>query len=168
MIIVEKYKGTAVAEQLVEIVERKGTGHPDFMCDSMMDAISVALSREYMRTFGAILHHNIDKGLLAAGKTVKNFGGGKVMKPMEFTIGDRATFRADGKKIPVADIAIEAAKDWIRGNMRFVDPDKHLRYRVVLAPGSEELTDIFARPGDIRPANDTSSAVGYFPLSPTE
>jgi S-adenosylmethionine synthetase len=38
----------------------------------------------------------------------------------------------------------------------------------VLAPGSEELTDIFSRKGRVRPANDTSAAVGYYPLSPTE
>ena len=168
MIVVEKYKGTAVTEQRVEIVERKGTGHPDFMCDSIMEAISIALSEEYMKEFGTILHHNIDKGLLAAGKTVKIFGGGRVTKPIELTIGDRATFKAAGKAVPVADIAINAAKNWIKENMRFVDPQRHLKYRIVLAPGSEELTDIFLRPGKARPANDTSAAVGYFPLSPTE
>ncbi len=168
MIVVEKYKGTAVAGQRVEIVERKGTGHPDFMCDSIMEAISIALSEGYMRSFGTILHHNIDKGLLAAGKTVKVFGGGRVMKPLELTIGDRATFRAAGKVIPVADIAVKAAKGWVKENMRFVDPEEHLKYRIVLAPGSEELTDIFLRPGRVRPANDTSAAVGYFPLSPAE
>lgn len=168
MIVVERYMGTAVTEQRVEIVERKGTGHPDFMCDSIMEAISIALSREYMKAFGTILHHNIDKGLLAAGKTAKVFGGGRVVKPMELTIGDRATFRAAGRAIPVADIAIDAAKGWIKENMRFVDPEKHLKYRVVLSPGSQELTDIFLRPGKVKPANDTSAAVGYFPLSPTE
>lgn len=168
MIVVETYKGTAVVDHRVEIVERKGTGHPDFMCDSIMEAISIALCKEYMKTFGTILHHNIDKGLLAAGRTVKTTGGGRVVKAMELTIGDRATFALGGKKVPVRELAIESSKEWIRKNLRFVDPDKHLTYRVVLAPGSEELTDIFRRPGGIRPANDTSAAVGYYPLSPTE
>lgn len=168
MTIIETYRGKSVTEQSVEIVERKGKGHPDYMCDSMMDAISVALSQEYLKEFGTILHHNIDKGLLAAGRVQKRFGGGKVLKPMELTIGDRATFMATGRKIPVFDIAREAAKKWIKENMRFVDPERHLTYRFVLAPGSEELTDIFSRPGKIRGANDTSAAVGYYPLSPTE
>lgn len=168
MIIIETHKGRSITEHPVEIVERKGTGHPDYMCDSIMDAISVALSKEYIKGFGTILHHNIDKGLLAAGRVYKRFGGGKVLKPIELTIGDRATSMAGGKKIPVADIAIEAAKKWIRENMRFVDPDRHLKYRVILAPGSEELTDIFLRPGKVKGANDTSAAVGYHPLSPTE
>jgi S-adenosylmethionine synthetase len=168
MIVVEAYKGNAVTDHPVEVVERKGAGHPDFICDSIMEAISTALSREYMKTFGSILHHNIDKGLLAAGTTVKTFGGGKMIKPMELTIGDRATFAAAGKKVPVKEIAVESAKEWIRNYLRFIDPDVHVRYRVVLAPGSEELTDIFSRPGKFRRANDTSAAIGYFPLSPTE
>ncbi len=168
MISVETYKGKAVAEHNVEIVERKGVGHPDFMCDSIMENISAALSREYMKTFGEILHYNIDKGLLAAGRTMKSFGGGRVIRPIELTVGDRATFCALGRRVPVAQIAVDAAKKWIRENMRFIDPERHLKYRVVIAPGSEELTDIFSRPGKVRAANDTSAAVGYYPLSPTE
>jgi S-adenosylmethionine synthetase len=168
MIVIEPYTGMPVTGQRVEIVERKGTGHPDFLCDSMMEAVSVALSREYLREFGTVLHHNIDKGLLAAGRTEKRFGGGKVLKPMELIIGDRATFTVGAKKIPVPDIAVAAAKDWLKKNMRFVDPEKHVHYRVVLAPGSEELADIFSRSGKTRGANDTSAAVGYYPFSPTE
>ncbi|MBP1752768.1 MAG: methionine adenosyltransferase [Geobacteraceae bacterium] len=168
MIVVEPYKGRSVREQKIEIVERKGTGHPDFICDSVMDAISVALSQEYLKDFGAILHHNIDKGLLAAGGVEKKYGGGRFVRPMELTIGDRATFKVSGREIPVVEIAVDAAKRWIRENLRFVDPEQHLTYRVVLAPGSDELTDLFSRPGQVTGANDTSAAVGYYPLSHTE
>lgn len=168
MIVVEHYRGKPVREHGVEIVERKGRGHPDTVCDSVMDAISVALCKEYMRAFGTILHHNIDKGLLAAGRTVKRFGGGRVVRPMELIIGDRATFRVGKKKVPVKDIAVGTAKEWIRGNLRHVDPEKDMRYRTVLSEGSSELTDIFSRGGKTREANDTSAAVGYYPLSPLE
>ncbi|HEX9021986.1 MAG TPA: methionine adenosyltransferase, partial [Nitrospirota bacterium] len=168
MIVVEPYPGKPIDEHRIEIVERKGTGHPDFLCDSMMDAISVALSQAYLREFGTILHHNIDKGLLAAGRAKKLFGGGEVLKPMELTIGDRATSEAGGKRIPVNEIAVDAARAWLAKNMRYVDPVRHLTYRAVLAQGSEELTDIFSRPGAVRGANDTSATVGYYPLSPAE
>ncbi len=168
MIIVETLKGRSVADQRVEIVERKGKGHPDFICDSVMESISVALCREYRKEFGTILHHNIDKGLLAAGRTRNSFGGGRVIRPMEFIIGDRAVFSAGRRKIPVPEIAISAAKGWIRNNLRFVDPERHVKYRVVLAPASEELSDIFTRPGAVKGANDTSALIGYYPMSPTE
>ncbi|MFN3395782.1 MAG: methionine adenosyltransferase, partial [Thermodesulfovibrionales bacterium] len=85
MISVETYKGISVIEHDVEIVERKGIGHPDYICDSIMEAISITLSKEYRKAFGTILHHNIDKGLLAAGRTIKTFGGGRITKPMELT-----------------------------------------------------------------------------------
>jgi len=168
MIVIETYRGRAIEEHPVEIVERKGKGHPDYICDSIMEEISVQLSRIYMREFGIVLHHNIDKGLLAAGKTIKEFGGGRVIKPMELIIGDRATFRANKKKIPVVDIAIATAKDWFMKNLRFVDAEKDVRYRTVLSEGSEELVDIFSRGEKMMGANDTSAAVGYYPFSSTE
>ena len=168
MIIIEPYRGKSVEEERVEIVERKGTGHPDFICDSIMEAVSVALCGEYLRECGVILHHNIDKGLLIAGKVLKRYGGGKVLQPIELIIGDRATFNVPGKSLPINEIAIDAARRWIRQHLRFLDPDNDIIYRVVLAPGSDELTDIFSRPGEARCANDTSAAVGYYPLSPTE
>jgi S-adenosylmethionine synthetase len=155
-------------ERPFEIVERKGQGHPDTLCDGMMEAVSVALSGYYLREFGAVLHHNIDKGLLAAGATEKRFGGGRLVKPMELLIGDRATLRCNGREIPVREIAVAAVREWLRGKMRYLDPERHLQCRVVLGAGSEELSDIFSRPGKVRGANDTSAAVGYFPLSPTE
>lgn len=168
MIVIESIRGRPVAAGKVEIVERKGIGHPDTMCDSIMDAISVALCAAYREAFGTILHHNIDKGLLAAGSVERHFGGGRIVSPMELIIGDRATFRAAGKEIPVADIAVTAAKDWLRRHLRFVDPERGVNYRVVLSPGSEELSDIFSRQGQVLGANDTSAAVGYYPLTPTE
>ncbi|HCC69229.1 MAG TPA: methionine adenosyltransferase [Nitrospiraceae bacterium] len=168
MIEVELYRGTPVSDNKVEIVERKGLGHPDYMCDSIMESISVALSKEYLKEVGTILHYNIDKGLLVAGQVQRSFGGGRVIKPMELIIGDRATFEANGKKIKVEDIAVETSKIWLRKNLRFVNPENDVRFRVVLAPGSTELTDIFMRAGEIRVANDTSAAIGYYPLTPTE
>jgi hypothetical protein len=50
----------------------------------------VALSRAYLREFGRGLHHNIDKGLLVAGAVEKWFGGGRLVKPMQLVVGDRA------------------------------------------------------------------------------
>ncbi len=167
MIMVEPYPGVPIVDQRLEIVERKGRGHPDSLCDSLMDAISVALCQAYLKEFGAILHHNIDKGLLAAGRVRKHFGGGEVLQPIELTIGDRATRQSGGRSIPLEDIAVDAARSWFANNMRYVDPYRNVSYRVMLAPGSEELTNIFSCPG-MKAANDTSATVGYYPLSPTE
>ena len=167
-ILVDALKQTPLEQQKLEIVERKGLGHPDFICDNIMDRISVKLSQEYIRKAGRILHHNIDKSLLAAGEAEPRFGGGIVKQPMLLIIGDRATFDVNGDKIPVKDIAIKTAKEWFKERLRFVDPEKHARYQVELKPGHSELMDIFERKGKVLGANDTSAAVGYAPMTRTE
>jgi S-adenosylmethionine synthetase len=167
-IVVEEFRQVPLEEQRLEIVERKGIGHPDTICDAILDRVSVELSREYLKRFNTILHHNADKSLLVAGEVETRFGGGVVKQPMLLIFGDRATSRVGDEEIPVKEISIEAAKDWIRKNLRFVDPDLHIRYQVELKPGSAALTDIFRRGGRVLSANDTSAAVGYAPMTSTE
>ncbi len=163
---VEQLRGTPVADQQVELVERKGIGHPDSICDSIMEGVSVALCKEYLRTFGAIKHHNIDKGLLVAGSTSPRIEGGTVNEPMRLVFGDRAIYEFKGKRIPVGEIAEETAKYWLRQNLRFVNPDLHITFQNEIKAGSPELTDIFERA--VIGANDTSAGVGYAPLTRTE
>jgi S-adenosylmethionine synthetase len=168
-ILVDCLKQTPLEQQKLEIVERKGLGHPDYICDAIMDRISIRLGQEYLKKVGAIMHHNVDKSLLAAGEAETRFGGGIIKKPMLLVIGDRATFEVDGIKIPVKEIAIQTAKEWFREKLRFVDPEKHVRYQVELKPGHPELVDIFRRKeGKLLGANDTSAAVGYAPMTRTE
>lgn len=167
-IIVTEMKQVPLEEQRIEVVERKGLGHPDTICDSIMNEVSVKLSQEYIAKFGTILHHNIDKSLLAAGEVETRFGGGIVKKPMKLIFGDRATFEANGISIPVEEIAIQTAKNWFRENLRFVDPDVHVSYQIEIQPGSSALTDIFRRGGRVLEANDTSAAVGWAPMTETE
>ncbi|NJD78088.1 MAG: methionine adenosyltransferase [Candidatus Methanoperedens sp.] len=166
-IVIEELGATAITERKVEIVERKGLGHPDYICDSIMNQVSVRLSGEYMERFGAIMHHNIDKGMLVAGEVKTKFGGGVILKPMRIIFGDRATFNVEGEAVDVNNIAIDVAKLWFRENLRFVNPDS-IHYQVEISQGSAELTDIFKRKDTMLGANDTSAAVGYAPMSPTE
>jgi len=167
-IYVNSLKQTPIEEQQLEIVERKGLGHPDTVCDSIMNEVSVKLSREYLEKFGEVMHHNIDKALLVAGKVETRFGGGLMKKPMRLIFGDRATSRIGEVEIPIDQIAVQTAKEWFRNNLRFVDPEKHVVYQVEIEPGSSALTDIFKRKGKVLGANDTSAAVGWAPLTKTE
>ncbi len=165
---IQPVSGPTVSEMDVEIVERKGLGHPDTICDAVMERISQALSRAYLERFGALLHFNCDKGLLVAGRVERRFGGGKVLEPMRLVIGDRATTAWGKKQLDVAEIAVETAKAWFRENLPRVEPDRHLCYQVELRPGSDELSALFQGKEKVLGANDTSAAVGYAPLTETE
>lgn len=164
-ISVQEINGPTPAEVDIEIVERKGVGHPDTICDLVMERISEALSQAYLQHYGRILHHNCDKGLLVAGQVERCYGGGRVIEPMRLVIGDRATLV---KEFDVGELAVETAKQWFRENLPEVDPMRHLSYQVELKGGSDELTGIFRGDSVVTIANDTSAAVGYAPLTETE
>lgn len=151
----------------MEMVERKGIGHPDTICDCIAEAVSVALSKYYLQEFGSIFHYNVDKALLVGGSSQPAFNGGRILKPIELYIAGRATTRIQGQVIPVEEIAIRIAKDWLGKNLRFVDVEKHIKIFPKIRTGSNDLVELFQRFGDgrIPLANDTSFGVAFFPFS---
>ena len=165
-VVIEALAGPPVGKRRMEVVERKGIGHPDTICDSLVEAIALALNRLYLERLGTVAHYNVDKALLVAGQCRKGFGGGEVTRPMEFIVGDRATFEADGCKLPVEETASVAVDAWLAAHLPLVRP--HLKTRVALAPGSAELCGIFGPERREMVSNDTSGASGYAPLSAAE
>lgn len=152
-----------------EMVERKGKGHPDSICDHISEQISIELCKYYLDEFGIILHHNVDKALLVGGSSRCRYGGGKISSAMELILAGRATQKAFGRKVPVEEIAIETSKKWFQENLRFL-PERDVKISCKIRPGSIDLTDLFSRfgKGDVPLANDTSFGVAYYPLSHTE
>ena len=102
----------------VEMVERKGRGHPDTICDALAEAFSIALSRVYHERCGTVLHHNVDKVLLAAGSSVPRFGGGEVTAPIALYLAGRATEQLDGAVTPIAELAEATSRTWLRANLQ--------------------------------------------------
>jgi S-adenosylmethionine synthetase len=159
-----------VAELPFEIVERKGLGHPDTICDCLAERFSVALSRHYLDRFGLVLHHNVDKALLSAGRTEPAFGGGRILQPIDLALAGRATAEFRGASVPVAEIAEEAVRGWFRENLHDFDASRGLRLNCMTKPGSPDLVELFLRQRETGAplANDTSIGVGYAPLSELE
>jgi len=151
----------------VEMAERKGIGHPDTICDEITEQISIELCRYYLETFGAIMHHNVDKALLIGGQSLPAYNGGKVIKPISLIIAGRATQQVGDKTIPVAEIAIETTKAWLAKNIRHLDVAKDVQVVANIRPGSAELVELFGRfgKGETPLANDTSFGAGFYPLS---
>lgn len=165
-IIVSASSDHACGDKAFEVVERKGIGHPDSICDGIVEAVCNRLCQLYLERFGRILHHNIDKGLLVAGRSSPRLGGGRMLEPMRLIFGDRGTSEFQGVKIPLGEITRETAGAWLKQHLRFVDPQLHMLYQSEIRPGSAELVENIL--GDRVGANDTSVGVGYAPLSPTE
>ena len=135
MLSIEALNDTPVSRRRLELVERKGLGHPDTISDSLVEAISVALNRMYLGRIGAVAHYNIDKALLVAGQCSKGFGWGEVTVPMSLYVGDRATYVAGGEPLPVEEVARGAVDQWVTAHLPGVRAGKDLKTRFVLAPG---------------------------------
>ncbi|WP_174591264.1 methionine adenosyltransferase [Methanocella conradii] len=145
-----------------EIVEKKGLGHPDTLCDGVSDAVSRSLCQYYMDHFGRIMHHNVDKVLLIGGRSSPRFGGGEVLRPLAVIIGGRATDDVGGAKVPVQDIAREAAEKFLRATLKNIGHDFIVEPRIGV--GSAELRGLAGK----ALANDTSIGIGFAPLSHLE
>jgi S-adenosylmethionine synthetase len=154
----------------VEIVERKGLGHPDSICDALAEAFSIALCRFHRERFGLILHHNVDKVLLRGGSARPAFGGGEVIEPIEIFLAGRAIAAFDGIDVPIAELAFETAYAWFAQHFHALDAERHVRIRPLVRPGSQDLIDLYLRrqKTGVVLANDTSCGVGFAPLSELE
>ena len=157
-------------QQPVEIVERKGIGHPDTICDALSENLSRNLCRWYVEHTGTVLHHNVDKALLRGGNARARFGGGTVDEPIDIYLAGRAITMVNDLVVPVAEMAIDGSRAWLKEHLRALDPEKDVRIHCLVRHGSAELVDLFERGAEshIPRANDTSFGVGCAPASPLE
>ncbi|MBI2125906.1 MAG: methionine adenosyltransferase [Thaumarchaeota archaeon] len=169
---VESLGERALSDYDLEIVERKGKGHPDSLIDGASEAVSRALCKYYLQEYGTILHHNVDKGILVGGRSNPRFGGGDVVDPIYIMVAGRAAsfVEKDGKvyQVPTGGIAVSAIKNFLKETMRYLDTEMHLIVDFKIRQGSTDLMGVFQDTSAIPLANDTSIGVGYAPLSPTE
>jgi S-adenosylmethionine synthetase len=166
---VEEIDRRAVEDQEVEIVERKGIGHPDSICDGIAESVSRALSQIYIERVGKVLHYNTDETQLVAGTAAPAFGGGEVVEPIYVLIVGRATKEYEGQKIPVDSVALEAARDYLAEHVPELEFGTDIVVEARLGEGSGDLQEVFGEDGATVPmANDTSFGVGHAPLTETE
>ena len=152
-----------LSHRRTEICEHKGIGHPDTICDGAADAVSRALSLAYLREYGCVQHHNVDKALLVAGNARPRFGGGEILASCRLIIAGRVS------PLPGRDteeVVHNAARDYLAGALRcgqgmfLIEPAIH--------NGSSSLRRVFSQPPSQWLANDTSFGAGFSPLSQLE
>jgi S-adenosylmethionine synthetase len=171
-VVIERLNQQSVELHSVEFVERKGLGHPDYIADSLSEEFSLQLCKVYKERFGQILHHNVDKVLLVGGQANVRFGGGEVLTPIYILMSGRATTEVsnNGVKeyIPVGRVAVESAKNWIRENLRFLNPESHVIVDHRVGKGSADLVCNYEARRENKCSNDTSFGVAYAPLDSLE
>jgi S-adenosylmethionine synthetase len=163
---VEPLRTVHIEDQEIELVERKGLGHPDSIADGVSESVSRALCRLYLDEFGKILHHNTDETQVVGGGSEPKFGGGRVTSPIYILLVGRATTEVNGEKLPYRDVAIDAARKYVQSICAHIDIDKHVEFDCKIGQGSVDLRGVFEQKSVL--SNDTSFGVGFAPLSDLE
>ncbi|MFJ1646704.1 methionine adenosyltransferase [Streptomyces sp. NPDC088258] len=162
-----------------ELVERKGVGHPDTMCDAIAERASRYYARYCVEHFGRVAHHWFDKVLLFGGEATIDFGEGELTKPYTVLYAGKGAYRFGDRPIPLEEILFRAAADTLAEVTTGFVPERHLTVRceIVDHQGSgrghsryrprdlDDLTEI----GDTSlVSNDCNLLHGYYPLSTLE
>jgi S-adenosylmethionine synthetase len=163
-IVVTEAAERFIEDYPVEIVERKGIGHPDSLCDGIAERISVEYTRWCRENLDTVLHHNFDKVQLVAGEVAVGFGKGDLLRPIRIQIAGRGTPEYKGRMIPMDTIAIRAAKQHVRETMKYLDPDQHMVVDCYAGAGATVLAHTV---NHVR-ANDTSFGCAHWPRSQVE
>ncbi len=164
---VEELLQTPIEKQQIELVERKGIGHPDSISDGLAEAVSRALCREYISKCGAVLHHNTDETQIVAGRSSPKFGGGEVLQPVYILLVGRATKEFEGVELATESVALQAARRYLKNTLVNIDLERDVIMDCKLGTGSSDLRDVFQR-DRVPVANDTSFGVGHAPFSELE
>lgn len=173
-IVVDTERQLPVHQRRIEVVERKGVGHPDYLADSIVERFSRLLCKEYLQSCGQVLHHNVDKLEIVGGQTRTKFGGGRFEQPVLVFFSGRATDTFENNFFNISEIAKNSAVKVIEetfcgkyvGESRPLwDPkDEHQTTFLVHTKGGKSLLKKALM--DFPPrANDSSIGSGYAPVS---
>ena len=165
-IIIEKIDYTPIEKQSVELVERKGIGHPDSIADGLSESVSRALCKMYLERYDRVLHHNTDETQIVGGQSAPRFGGGDVLEPVYILLVGRATTEVNGERLPYRSTAVKSAFEYLKGHFPNLDLETDVMVDCRIGKGSVDLTAVYESKKHL--SNDTSFGVGYAPYSQTE
>lgn len=160
-------------DRRIEIVERKGIGHPDTLADALAESVSMEYARYCKANFGAILHHNVDKLYIGAGHFKIGYGFCEMLEPVKVFVNGRMSKSFNGSNIDLDQICQKAIRQYLGSTLPYLGEDQ-----VAINSNSTQHTKVphwFSPRGKIDlpeyenlRANDTSVCVSHWPMTTSE
>jgi S-adenosylmethionine synthetase len=159
-----------------EIVERKGIGHPDTLCDAIAEQASRDYSQYCLDNFGRVAHHWFDKVMLLGGESYIDYGKGELTHPYTVVFVGKAALQVGEDRIPLQEILLSSASKVLSSILRGFDADKHLKIEIRVydykGPGQkskryrpQSKEDLIELNSPSHVSNDCNICVGFAPLS---
>lgn len=155
----------------IEIVERKGFGHPDTLADQLAKECSRIYSQYCLDHFGVILHHNFDKLYIGAGCFRYINNELKMISPIKVFVNGRASNTFNGKKIDIEKLLIPVIREYVGSVLPRLNVLDELEIHI--NPTQNSKFPHWFEPNDINDvpdskevfANDTSLCISHYPLT---
>jgi len=157
----------------LELVERKGLGHPDTLADALAEVVSTEYSKFCLEKFGAVLHHNVDKLYIGAGHFKIDFGLCEMLKPVQVRINGRMSNSYAGETFDIIGIQERAVLSYLLKVLPHLKEEEiivqanatqHTKRPYWFSPRNREDIPDFQKPM----ANDTSVCVSHWPMTISE
>lgn len=162
------------ASSPVEVVERKGLGHPDTLADALAERMSVAYARHTREQYGAALHHNLDKLWIQGGHARTGLGEFEMTAPTRVVIGGRASSSFADTPIDYRGLFEQVARDYFATVLPHFDAERWLTFEHATTDRSRYPTwfkprDLGDLPELTEPVgSDTVAVTAWWPNTPTE
>ena len=153
--IVQDYNDPSLRN--IEIVERKGMGHPDTLADKLAEECSRVYSKYCLDNFGCVLHHNIDKLYIGGGLFLLE--DGKIVRhaPIKVVLNGRVSNQMNGKIIDLEALFVPAIKKYLSTIMPRINPEEDLN--IIINPTQYSKREYWYEPRDV---NDVPDAKDLF------
>jgi len=147
---------------MIEIIEHKGYGHPDTICDTVVEKCSTFLCEYYNEMYNEVLHYNVDKALFLAGDMKISYNYINVNKHPVFILGGQISLLNHELKYELECL--------IRDEINKILPNIKNKFMVEIRSNnvSSNLNNISMNTSGIILANDTSFGVAHFPHTESE
>lgn len=179
-------RSAKINNKSIEIIERKGWGHPDKLADDLAEILSRNYSLYSLKKFGFILHHNFDKLCILGGKSIVKYGYGELLEPIRILVNGRISTSFKNETIALDDLIINTCKTFFKSRLPLLNFEKDIQVIMNLNSNSSpgyvvgsghdnkrcrwftplsvddlpEIKELFS--------NDTSFGTGYAPMTQAE
>lgn len=157
----------------LEIVERKGIGHPDTLADMLAESVSIHYSRYCLEKFGVVLHHNVDKLYIGGGHFKIDFGQATMLEPVQVVVNGRMSNSFASEYLDLSKIHGESILPLLLMVLPHLkesevvvhsNSTQHTKVPYWFSPrGRQDLPDSY-----MPMANDTSVCVSHWPMTISE
>ena len=151
----------------VEFVERKGSGHPDTICDHLAEDLARDLARSSLQQTGRVQHFNVDKAIFAAGSVDVDFGGGEHTRRSRLVLVGKVNFTDQWR--PDVEVLASDTRERLLRILPDATPDA-VDVEIWLNQSAADLADVVTQGhlDGVPRANDTSFAAVSVPRSALE